>query len=124
MNKVNRVLFMAVILTLVLGGSAIQAQDEVDLSQPGGLIVFYADGSRVMCATEVLDNGWSGGMFVPPADSPSPSVYASCNVPYSLSGVTRITFNTVEQPEVVFDLECADGFVPDSPEMFCRVRPS
>ena len=118
-----RVALLMAVLVLVLGGGSIQAQD-VDLSQPGNVKITYADGSRVMCATEVLDNGWSGGMFVPPADSPSPSVYASCNVPYSLSGVTRITFNTVEQPEVVFDLECADGFVPDSPEMFCRVRPS
>ena len=120
MNKVNRVLFMAVVLVLALGGSTVQSQDAIDLSQPGGLIVFYADGSRVMCATEVLDNGWSGGMFVPPADSPSPSVYASCNVPYSLSGVTRITFSPQLDHSVVVELECDEGFIPEDPENFCR----
>lgn len=121
--KVIRVLFMAVVLVLILGGSQIQAQ-EVDLSQPGRIAVFFADGSRVVCATETLDNGWTGGMFIPPADSPLPSVYASCNVPYSLSEVRRITFCTMAKPFVGIDLACEEGFVPDSPELFCRVRPS
>lgn len=119
-----RVLFMAVLLTLVLGGSAIQAQDEVDLSQPGNVKITYVDGSQIWCTTDVLDNGWGGGMFIPPPNSPSPSVWASCNVAYDMADVVMVTFSPIADLDLVFDLECADNLVPDSPEMFCRVRSS
>jgi len=117
---VNRVLFMAVVLVLALGGSTVQSQDAIDLSQPGGVTVNYFDGSRVLCVTEILDNGFTGGLWIPAPGSPSSSVWASCNVPYSLTNVESITFSPQLDHSVVVELECDEGFIPEDPENFCR----
>ena len=119
-TKVLRFALLAVILTFVLSALPIQAQGP-DLSELGSVTVNYSDGSRVMCATGVLDNGWSGGMWIPAPGSPSPSVWASCNVPYTLTNVTSVTFATRSNPDVVVEIECEEGFIPENPELFCRV---
>lgn len=115
-----RVALLMAVLVLVLGGGSIQAQDEIDLSQPGNVKITYADGSQVWCVTEPLDNGWSGGMFIPPADSPSPSVWASCNVPFDLTNVVMVTFSPIADLDLVIELTCNDGLVPEDPEIHCR----
>ncbi|OQA82488.1 MAG: hypothetical protein BWY29_00854 [Microgenomates group bacterium ADurb.Bin238] len=117
---VNRVLFMAVVLVLALGGSAVQSQDEIDLGQPGNVKITYADGSQIWCTTDVLDNGWSGGMFIPPPDSPMSTVWASCNVPYSLDGIVSITFSPVSDLDMIVRITCVESFVPEDPEIHCR----
>jgi hypothetical protein len=115
-----RVALLMAVLVLVLGGGSIQAQDEIDLSQPGNVKIAFADGSQIWCTTDVLDNGWSGGMFIPPPDSPMSTVWASCNVPYSLDGIVSITFSPVSDLDMIVPITCVESFVPEDPELFCR----
>ncbi len=117
---VNRIaLLMAVVMVLALGGGSTQAQEGVDLTELADVVLTYADDSHVYCVTDVLDNGWSGGMFVP-ADRAMPITYASCNVAYDMMDVVGITFSPRANPDLVVELTCDEGFVPDSPEKFCR----
>ena len=115
-----RVALLMAVLVLVLGGGSIQAQDAIDLSQPGNVKIMFADGSQVWCVTEPLENGWTGGMFIPPADSPFPSVWASCNVTYDLTNVVMVTFSPIADLDLVIELTCNEGLVPEDPELFCR----
>jgi len=124
MNKVLRTMVLLIVLTLVLGSAPLQAQGEVNLAQAGSVTINFEDGSRVLCVTEPTADGWSGGLWIPAPSSPSPSVWASCNVPYTLDGIETIMFSPLADPATVIELECDEGFIPEDPQDMCRPNPS
>jgi len=108
-----RVALLMAVLVLVLGGGSIQAQDEdeVDLSQPGVVMITYTGGWQLLCFTEGLDAGWSGGMSLPPGGISVPMMWMSCEFACDYdTNVARVVFGPVSGGVVDLTLEDFESF--------------